>query len=252
MRTGEIDPDALGVERFRAGEGEVKAELAGCVQPRGADVVAVAGPHHLFPRNRAAMFFERHHVGHDLTGVGAVGQPIDDGNRGIFRHLLQRRLFKGADHDEIDIARQYAGGVGDGFAVAKLHVGARQHHGLPAHLAHADVEGNPCAGRGFLENQRDHAAGKRLIVIGRAFGAVVARGLHGAGAVDHRAKVGGVGGVDIEKMGHVRLSGRRRGLSAPGPPRIFLPKQMVKPRFPRRWRWRRGGSAPRLCRCRGC
>ena len=45
------------------------------------------------------------------------------------------------------------------------------------------------AGRGLFEDQRDHAALQRLVVIRRALGAAVAGRLHRMGGVDHRPQV---------------------------------------------------------------
>jgi hypothetical protein len=106
------------------------------------------------------------------------GQPVDDRHGGVFGQFEQHVLLEGADHDQVDVARQHAGGVGDGLAVAELHLGARQHHGLPAHLPHAHVEGDAGAGGGFLEDQRDHVVLERLLVVGRALGAAVAGRFH--------------------------------------------------------------------------
>ncbi|MPL67367.1 hypothetical protein SDC9_13058 [bioreactor metagenome] len=202
LRAGEVDPFALGVEGLRPGEGEVEAELPGRLQERGADVVAVARPDHLAPGDRAAVLLIGHDVGHDLARVGAVRQPVDDGHRGVFRHLEQRRLLEGADHDHVNIARQNPRGVGDGLAMAKLHFLARKHHRLPAQLAHTDVEADTGAGRGFFEDQCDHAARQRLLVVGRALRAAGAGVLHRAGRVDDLAQLGGVGGVDVKEVGH--------------------------------------------------
>ena len=109
----------------------------------------------------------------------------------MFGHFQQRLFLEGADHDQVDIARHHAGGVGDGLAMAKLHVGPRQHHGLPAHLTHADIETDAGAGRGFLEDQRDHVARQRLLGIRRALGQPLTRGLHPGGLVQHLAQVSG-------------------------------------------------------------
>ena len=111
--------------------------------------------------------------------------PFDDGDRGVIGHFQQHVLFEGAQHDEVDVAREHAGRVGDGLAMAELHLAARQHHGLPAHLAHAHVEADAGACRGFLEDQRDHATAERLLVIGGALGAACAGGFHRGGLVDH-------------------------------------------------------------------
>ena len=41
-------------------------------------VVAVAGPGEGLARHRTAMLLEGHDVGHELAGMGVVGQPVDD------------------------------------------------------------------------------------------------------------------------------------------------------------------------------
>ena len=140
LGAGLVDEDLLGVQRRRAGEHQVEPELSGRMGKAGKDIVAVAGPDHLAPADRAAMLFEGHDIGHDLAGMGAVGQPVDHRNRRMFGHLQKRRLLEGADHDHVHIARQHAGRIGNGLAMAKLHVRPGQDHGLPAHLAHPDIE----------------------------------------------------------------------------------------------------------------
>jgi hypothetical protein len=134
--------------------------------------------------------------------MGAVRQAVDDGDGRMFGHLEQRRLFEGPDHDQVDIARQDPRGVGDGLAMTELHLLARQHHRLAAHLADADVEGNAGAGRRLFEDQRDHMALQGLLVIGRPFRSPVPRGLHGLRAVDHRPQVVRGGLVDVEEVFH--------------------------------------------------
>ncbi len=120
----------------------------------------------------------------------------------MFGHFQKRRLVEGAQHDEVDIPRQNARGVGNRFTVTKLHVLARQHHRLATHLAGADIEADPGPGRGLFEDQRDHPAGKRLFGIGRSLGQSLARVLHRAGLVDHRPELVLGCRVNIEKMAH--------------------------------------------------
>ena len=156
LGAGFFDKSHFRVQRGWAGKHQIKAELPGSMGKAGKDVIAIATPDHLFTGDRAAMFFVGQDVGHDLTGVGAVGQPVDDRNAGIFRHFQQGLFLEGADHDQVHIARQHAGGIGDGFAVAQLHIGTRQHHRLPPHLPHAHIKADARPGRGFFKDQRDH------------------------------------------------------------------------------------------------
>ena len=100
----------------------------------------------------------------------AVGQPVDHRNRGIFGHFQQGLFFERADHDEVDITRQYARGICNRFAMAQLHVFARQNHGFATHLAHAHIKTDARAGGRFFKYQRNHLVGQRLIRIFGAFG----------------------------------------------------------------------------------
>ena len=76
-------------------------------------------------------------------------------------HLEHVVLAQDADDDRLDVARQHASGVGDGLAAAELHLRARQHDRLAAELAHGDVEGNPRARRGTVEDHRERLALER-------------------------------------------------------------------------------------------
>ncbi len=172
------------------------------MQERGADVVAVARPDHLATPDRPAMLLEGHHVGHDLAGMAGVRQTVDHRHRGVFRQFGERRLLEGPDHDQVDIAREHAGGVGDGLAVAELHLAAREHQRLAAHLPDADIEAHPGPGRGFLEDQGDHAAGQRLVRIRGAARGAAARRLHLAGPIEDRAQIIRGNDTEVEEVLH--------------------------------------------------
>ena len=166
-------------------------------------IVAIATPDNLFALDRAVMFFECHHIGHDLAGMGAVGQTVDHRHRRVFGHLEQCRFFEGPDHDQIDIAAKHASGVSDGFAVTQLHVTSRQYHGLATHLSHTDVKRNTRSGGWFFKDQRNHVIFKRLVIIQCAFGPAIARVFDGFGAVNHAPQISHVGCIDIQEMFHV-------------------------------------------------
>ena len=88
-------------------------------------------------------------------------RPLITGTVAFCGQFHQPVMRGGADHDGVDIARQHLGGVGDGLAAAELHLGAGQHDGLAAELAHADVEGDARAGRRLVEDHRQHLALER-------------------------------------------------------------------------------------------
>ncbi len=159
----------------RCRDRELEVELAGGVHPRRQHVVGVAGPRHLAPADRPAMLLEGHDVGHDLAGMRAPRQPVDDRHGGMLRKLEQHVVLEGADHDGVDIARQHAGGVGDGLAAAELHLLAGEHDGVAAELAHGDVERDAGAGRRLVEDHRQHLAGDRAARRDRAMCDFMAR-----------------------------------------------------------------------------
>ena len=97
------------------------------MHPGGRDVVGVAEPSDGRAVDRPLLLLEGHDVGHDLAGMRQVGEPVDHRHGGVRGKLEQlARASRCAEHDRIDVARQHAGGVGDGLAPADLHVGRAQ------------------------------------------------------------------------------------------------------------------------------
>ena len=136
-------------------------------------------------------------------------KPVDHRHGRVFGQLQQRRFLEGADHDRIDIAAEHPGGVGDGLAVAQLHIRPRQNHGLGTHLARPDIKGHPRPGRGLFENQRHHVAAQRGRVVRCALGATGARTLHRKRLIDDARQGLGRSFVDVEKIGHWPAPGDR-------------------------------------------
>src|SRR5262249_40638643 len=83
-------------------------------------------------------------------------------------------------HDDVDVARQHARRIANGFAAAELHLIRSQHDHIAAELAHRDFKRHARAGRRPLENHRQRLAGERPLVAG-------ALGLYGARQIDHPA-----------------------------------------------------------------
>ena len=63
-------------------------------------------------------------------GCDILVRPLITGTRGVARQFFES-TGRGADHDRVEIARQHARGVGDGFAAAELEFGAREHDASP-------------------------------------------------------------------------------------------------------------------------
>ena len=95
---------------------------------------------------RPHMFFQGEDVGHDLAGMGLVGEAIDHRNRRVFRQFQEVFMVLGADHDGIHKARENLRRIGNGFAAPQLHVARGNQQGLAAKLPDANLKGNPGAG----------------------------------------------------------------------------------------------------------
>ncbi len=122
------------------------------MHPGREDVIGIPDPGDLLAFQRPSVFLEGLDIGHHLTGVAAPGQPVDDGDRRSAGQIEQVVVAENADHDGIDIAAHDTRRILDGLLAGQLHFLTGQHKGLPAELAHADVEGHPRAGRLALEN----------------------------------------------------------------------------------------------------
>jgi hypothetical protein len=146
------------------------------------------------------MFFERHDVRHHLAGMGAARQPVDDRHGGVRGELQQRIMVENPDHDDVDITRQHARGVGDGLATAELHFGARQHDRFAAELAHADVERYPRTRRGLFENHRERLVLQRFVGFFPAALLRLQLGLHGNARGKHLPQLRKRKLVEVEKV----------------------------------------------------
>ena len=186
-------------ERFefrRRRDIELELEAFGGMGPGRQHIVVVTGPGHGAALDRPAVLLERHQVSHHLAGMRAPRQPVDHRHGGVGCKLQQRVMIEDADHDGVDIARQHAGGIGDGLAAAKLHLRAGQHDRLAAELAHADVERHSRAGRGTLENHRQRLAFERLLALLMR----LQLRLHGSAGGEHVAQLVQWQLADIEEV----------------------------------------------------
>ena len=73
-------------------------------------------------------------VGQNLARVKFVGQAIDDRHTRVGGKTLQTGLLEGTNHDDIDHARNHAGGIFNRFGAAQLRVGGGQVNDRTAHL----------------------------------------------------------------------------------------------------------------------
>ena len=172
--------------------------------------------------------------------MAAVGQPVDDRHGGVLHHFLEMRHADGAQQDDVDIARQHPRRIGDGLAPAELRFGMAQYDHLAAELAHADLEGDPGAGRRLLENHRQGLAreGRRIAARRRA-------ALEGGAEIEDFAQGGGREVGEIEEVLHAAAATLAEG----GLVRFRWSGQRHV-RAPNRRNCDRGCPGPRRCGCR--
>src|SRR5262249_1766102 len=153
----------------------------------------VAGPGHGPTPDRPAVLLKGHHGGEAVTGMRRPRQSVYHGDRGVVRHLGDRRWVQHPDHDRIDVAREHAGSISQRLAAAELHFLRGQENGVAAELAHGDFEGHAGASRRPLEDHGERLAGKAAPPAGAAR-------FHRAGALDYAAQIGGRDLDQVKKM----------------------------------------------------
>src|SRR5690625_3792892 len=84
--------------------------------------------------------------------------------------------------------------------MAKLHLGARKIDRLAAHLADADIEGDPRAGRGLFEDQGDDPIRERALAVRTHARPAIPRRLHARSVIEDRAKFLRRNPVEIEEI----------------------------------------------------
>ena len=177
----------------------------------GADIIAIPDPGEAGALEGEAALFERHQVGHDLAGVRAVRQAVDDRHAGGFGEGFDVGMVVGADHHGVDIAGKNPGGVLDRLAAAELHVAGGGGDRAAAELAHRHVEGKAGARGGLLEDHREGVALERGAGIDAALGPAGAGLLRTVRLVEDRAQVCLLQRPDIEKVAdrHGRGPGKK-------------------------------------------
>ena len=195
----------------RHSQPQFEIELDRSMDPGGGHIVAVAAPGDRPAPDRAAMFLEGHHIGHELAGMGPVRQPVDHRHVRVRGQLQQLLFLRAAQHDRIDIAREHAGRVRHGLAAAELAAPAFQHDRVAAELPDRPFERNARPGRRLLEDHRQRLAVQRtgwpragpLFIRGRFPG-----GFHALADLDDAAQFGLPDQVEVQKVPDAR--GRNR------------------------------------------
>ena len=180
---------------FRAYKGDVGAQSRPQQQQRVADVVAITEVGKLHLRQVVVVLGNGHKVGQPLTGVVEVAQAVHHRHCAVFSKLNKRLVIEHPGDDGITPARQVGGEILHRLPLAQRAVLLIQIDAVAAQLGDADVEGDPGAQGGFLE-QGDHAlARQRLAVLLRV-------GLHCLAQRNQRFNLGFVQITVFQKMLH--------------------------------------------------
>src|SRR4051812_24509337 len=156
-------PPGLELITWWGGHVEPEVENTRGLQPGVAHVVGVTDPSDSFASDRPAVLDIGKDVGDDLTRMILVRQSIDHRNARMRREALYDALLEGADHDDVDHARQHFGDVLDRLAAAELRVARAQKDCCATELRHTRFEGHPRARRALLEDHAQGPATQRLI-----------------------------------------------------------------------------------------
>ena len=220
---------AVGLVARRSRRDEAHPEAGRPDHQRDAHVVAVAEIGEAGPGKPAQLLANRHQVGERLAGMRVVREPVDHGDVGGLRQLLDVVLLEGADHDRVEVAGQDGAGVADRLAPAQLQVVGREVEAVAAELADSDLERDTSPCGGLLEDHPQRAAGEELVRL-----AGLLRFLERVGDVEHSLQLVGAPAADarevaalqvLRNLGHrarahasgIDLSGLAHGAAASNP-----------------------------------
>ena len=97
-------------------------------------------------------------IGEQLARMKQIGETVDHRHARLARKLDAGRMREGANHDEVDPAREVARDVLDRFALADTDILRRQINRMAAELRHAGLERDSRAQRRLLKNHRERLA----------------------------------------------------------------------------------------------
>ena len=123
---------------------------------RVCHIVAVADVAEIQAVECTLIFTDGHQVSQNLTGMCIVGQAVDNRDAAETSQIFDFLLFKGTDHNTVEVTGEYAGSILNRFAAADLQVTGGEELCEAAQLVHTGFERNTGTGGGFLE---DHTEG---------------------------------------------------------------------------------------------
>ncbi|VXA87749.1 hypothetical protein AERO8C_50347 [Aeromonas veronii] len=150
---------------FRADQGDVGAEGGPQQQQRVADVVAITEVGKLHLRQVVVVLGNGHKVGQPLTGVVEVAQAVHHRHCAVLRQLDQGLVIEHPGDDGITPARQVGSEILHRLPLAQRAVLLIQIDAVATQFGDTDVEGDPGAQGGLLEQGNHTLAGQRLAVL---------------------------------------------------------------------------------------
>jgi hypothetical protein len=107
-----------------------------------------------------------HHVGKRLAGVELVREAVDNGHLAVLGERVDVGLAERPDHYRVQVSREDDGGVADRLAAAELQVVRGEVEADAPELRDPDLEADPCASRGLLEDHPEGSAREERAVSG--------------------------------------------------------------------------------------
>ena len=122
----------------------------------GADIITISRPNDALATNWTTVFFKSQNICHNLAGMSAIGQSVDNWHRRVISHFQQGSFLESPDHYQINVTTQDACSVGNCLTMPKLQFAARKNHCFATHLAHTQIKADTSSRRGLFKNQSNH------------------------------------------------------------------------------------------------
>src|ERR1700722_16156095 len=103
----------------------------------------------------AVAFLHRHEIGKQLAWMQKIAQPVDYRHRGFTRELDCGLMGEGANHNNVDGARNIARHILNRFTLTDSDVTGGEINRMAAELRHPGFEGDTGAQRRLLKNHRE-------------------------------------------------------------------------------------------------
>ncbi len=141
---------------------EGEAEAFGRLDPGVGHVVGVTDPRDRLAADAAALLDVGEDIGQHLAGMVFVGQPVDHRHPRMRGKTLDDLLAEGADHDDVDHARDHLRRILDRLAAPQLGVAGVEEDGVATELVDAGLERQARTSRVFLEDHGQRAIVQRM------------------------------------------------------------------------------------------